>query len=154
MGWNNINCRSELFAGVLFYLATPKRAKYNIAKVTYCNEGDAQLFSLVQICFLWLSWLFLKNQFVACLEKRKGNWYLNWTYLVLLMDSSFFVKFCARLPSSWTKFCRLCKTRRPLLVLHAWLTTVLMDPHSSWHPRHHHHSGALAREARAAEHHG
>ena len=139
-------CRSVI-------LATPKRAKYNIAKVTYCNKEDAQLFSLVKICFLWLSWLFLKNQFVACLEKRKGNWYL--LNLPCFADAQqFFVKFCARLSSSWIKFCRLCKTRRRLSVLHAWLTTVLMDPYSSWHPRHHHHSGALEREARAAEHHG
>ena len=56
------------------------------------------------------------------------------------MDSSFFVKFCARLSSSWIKFCCLCKTRRCFLVLYAWLRTVLMDPHCSWHPRHHHHN--------------
>ena len=56
------------------------------------------------------------------------------------MESSFFVKFCARLSSSWIKFCCLCKTRRRLLVLYARVRTVLMDPHSSWHPRHHHHN--------------
>ena len=64
------------------------------------------------------------------------------------MDSSFFVKFCARLSSSWIQFCCLCKTRRRLLVLHAWLMTVLMDPHSSWHPRRHHHNHQYHRRHR------
>ena len=50
------------------------------------------------------------------------------------MESSFFVKFCARLSSSWIRFCCLCKTRRCFLVLYAWLRTVLMDPHCSWQP--------------------
>ena len=53
--------------GVIF--ATQKRAKYNIAKLM--NKRNAQLFSLVQCVFFDFLDVFLKNHFVACLEKKE-----------------------------------------------------------------------------------